>query len=109
MRHAVLGVKMDCFRDMKPDSRAQVLSHLRKITCARATCASGLSVVFTPLVAHKGIALACKRNTLALGLNEKKTFSVSFERQSESRVKLVAGIRLHFSYDAELSGFATAT
>ena len=34
-----------------------------KITCARATCASGLSVVFTPPVAYQGIAIACRRKT----------------------------------------------
>ena len=33
----------------------------------------GFAVVFTPPVAYKGIAIACKRNTLTLALKEKIT------------------------------------
>ena len=39
----------------------QVLSHARKITCADVRRMRGLSVVFSPPVAYKGIAIACER------------------------------------------------
>ena len=32
----------------------------------------GFGVVFTPPVAYKGIASACRRNTLTMGLKEKR-------------------------------------
>ena len=53
----------------------QVLSHARKITCAGVRRMRGFDVVFTPPVAYKGIAIACKRNTLTLGLQEKLSFT----------------------------------
>ena len=49
---------------MNPDSMTQVLSQSRKITCAAVRRMRGLSVVFTPPVAYKGISIACKRNTI---------------------------------------------
>ena len=55
---------------MNPDSMTQVLSHTRKNhVCGRATYAWVESVVFTPSVAYKGIAVACKRNTFFFSIN----------------------------------------
>ena len=36
----------------------------------------GFGVVFTDTVAHKGIAIACERNTLTLGLKENIVHSI---------------------------------
>ena len=44
------------------------LSHTRKITCGEVRRVRGIGVVFTTSVDYKGIATACKRNTLQLGL-----------------------------------------
>ena len=45
----------------------QVLNHAGKITCAEVRRVRGIGVVFTLPIAYKGIAIACKRNTLQLG------------------------------------------
>ena len=69
MRHAVLDVRTTALREttIPVDSMTQVLSQARKITCGRVRRMRGFGVVFTVPVAYKGIAIACKRNTLTLG------------------------------------------
>ena len=67
------GCENDCFarhRDSCWLDESSLEPNEKKITCAGVRHVLGFGVVFTPPVAHKGIAIACKRNTLTMGLQE---------------------------------------
>ena len=78
MRHAVLDVKNDCSARHN-DSCCLDDSSLepceKKFTCAGVRRMRGVfGVMFTQPVAYKGFVIACKRNTLTLGLKKKLSF-----------------------------------
>ena len=77
MRHCVPDVKNDCFvrhNDSCGLDDSSIEPNEKKSGVARVRRMRGFGVVFTPPVSHKGIAIACKRNTLTLGLQEKLLF-----------------------------------